>query len=221
MKVAKAILIPCAAMVAYLCACSIGAVAGGSSSDVPNGITIASANGVVDGQTVPGAMVAAFSTDYIPGSVELFDSSRGTTVRHADSVVADTLGGFSFAGLPASRYNFLAYDQATQRALLVGPVPVFADTLFDTTVDSMYVAGGLSGTARNQTGEVLSNGVVLIRGTPYFSPTDSAGGFAIAGVAAGSYRLELFQEPDQSQIPYAVPAGVDTVVISAGGETHL
>jgi hypothetical protein len=206
----------CAMVPVLQLACAVDTVAGGSSSDLPNGITVASVNGVVEGTTRPGALVAAYSADYDPAP--FVDETGGSGPDHADTTYADSAGAFLFSGLPQSDYNLLVRDTASGKALFVKGIPVHRDSVFKTEIDTMYGPGALRGVAVDNSEIPVAWGWVVIDGSPFFDETDSAGNFSIPDMPPADYAIQILS--DMVAIPYPVLVRIDTVTVAPDTTTE-
>ena len=166
------------------CLCSGSPVADGNSSQTGNsGIAITALSKTLSGTTTPGARVSVYSQAFRP-----YQSPSG----FSDSATADDSGRFVLAGLPEGYLNLLVEDAVTGKTGYIPGIPVFTDSLFADTLDSLQRPGYLVGTATDQTGQAWALSYVFITGTPFYAVTKNGGEFLLGPLPAGAYTIGLY-----------------------------
>jgi hypothetical protein len=170
--------------IALMCMCSIGPLAGGNSSQTGNnGIAVASLSQTISGTTRPHAHVSIYGRSYLPYS---------TIPGFCDSTFADDSGRFAFAAVPQGYVNLLVNDDSLGRTGFIKDIPVFADSVFTDTIDTLRHPGLLAGTATDSAGLALALSYVYVPGSPFYTVTRNDGRFLLGPLPAGSYEISLF-----------------------------
>ncbi|HMD67413.1 MAG TPA: hypothetical protein VKF42_00950 [Chitinivibrionales bacterium] len=173
-----------AASVALFCACSGAPLAGGNSSQTGNaGITVASLSQNISGTTHPEARISIYSRSYLP---------YATPPGFCDSTVANDSGRFAFTAVPQGYVNLIVNDDPRGVTAFIKNIPVFADSAFADTVDTLKHPGLLAGTATDSAGLALALSYVYVPGSPFYTVTRNDGEFLLGPLPAGSYTISLF-----------------------------
>ena len=169
---------------AALCLCSMSPLAGGNSSQTGNsGITVASVSQSISGTTRPGALVSIYGRSYLP---------YATPPGFCDSTFADDSGRFAFAGIPQGYVSLLVNDEPRGVTGFIKNIPVFADSTFADTIDTLKHPGLLTGIATDAAGLALALSYVYVPGSPFYAVTRNDGEFLLGPLPAGSYTIGLF-----------------------------
>ncbi|HMA65461.1 MAG: hypothetical protein ACM31E_03385 [Fibrobacterota bacterium] len=185
MKIYKMIFTTAVSVVgSVLAMCQGPDVAGNSSQTGSGGITVASVNGVVSGMTSPDARVSMYVADYVVSS---------NRYMYSDTVLADKTGKFSFDAVDDSYYNLLVVDSVGKMGF-IRSIPVYKDTVFDTSLVKLDNAGSVQGVAHNKDGTVLSRALVLVKGAPFFTNADNAGVFRLEPLPSGPLALQVIND---------------------------
>ncbi len=172
-----------AGLSAFLCMCSMSPLAGGNSSQTGNaGITVASCAQSISGATVPDAHVSIYEENFIP---------YVTPSGFCDSTVADDSGRFVFSPGFYGYYNLLVCDVHHGGAAFVPHIPVFLDSVFADTIDTLKQPGFISGTAIDTAGTIYALSYVFIDGSPFYTVTKNNGDFLLGPLPAGTYATGL------------------------------
>jgi hypothetical protein len=196
--------------------CSMQLAGPGNSSETGNTVRISAAALAISGHAPQGTRVELYSSDYVP--IAQFHSGVSS------SLVVDSSGKFSFGQLAEGYYNLLLRDSAADLSgLFVESVPLFADSTFGRSYDSLALSGSIVGTAlrENAADSVLSWTYVFIAGSPFYDYTADDGQFALSGLPPHRYTLCFFGVDGQ----LVTSAGeleeeADTVTVVAGATTQ-
>jgi hypothetical protein len=178
---ATAVVLTVAAAIALVCGCGASSAPTQAGSETTSGVEIAIHGNSVSGTASPSAKVMIYSTQY----------TYGDTQWVADSAFADTGGAFAFNGLPEGSYNLYVFtvDPAPRGAAFLGlytsskgPDGNQQDTA---PLSPLCI---LMGTA-TYNGSPDKNTRVFITGSPFYSTTDTRGGFGFTGVPFGAYTV--------------------------------
>lgn len=173
-----------AGICALACMCSAPPLAGGNSSQTGNaGITVASLAQSISGVTAPNARISIYEQDFKPYL---------TPSGYSDSVVADDSGRYSFSPAQNGYYNLIVYNDRNGGAGFVPHIPLFADSTFSDTVDTLRQPGFISGTAMDTTGNIFPLSYVFIDGSPFYTVTKNNGGFLLGPLPPGTYLTGFY-----------------------------
>jgi hypothetical protein len=171
-------------MCALLCQCSTGPLAGGNSSQTGNaGICVESGAETISGTTKPGALVAIYELGFKPYM---------TPSGFCDSTVADAGGRFSFTPGSEGYFNLFVHDASLNNAGFISHIPVFSDTVFRDTIDTLRQEGYISGTATDTAGATYALSYIFINGSPFYTVTRNNGDFQLGPLPAGTYETGFF-----------------------------
>jgi hypothetical protein len=184
-KILSIIKVTAVGTIAMFCMCSIGPLAGGNSSQTGNnGIAVASLSQNISGTTRPGARVSIYGQSYLP---------YVTPPGFCDSTFADDSGRFAFAAVPQQGYvNLLVNDEPRGAAGFIKNIPVFLDSVFADTIETLRHPGLLAGTATDSAGLALALSYVYVPGSPFYTVTKNNGAFLLGPLPEGSYKIGLF-----------------------------
>ena len=165
--------------------CSTSPLAGGNSSQTGNaGIAVTASDQSIFGITDSGAHVAIFEQNYRP-----YLTPSGI----CDSTIADNSGRFSFSIVQVGLYNLVVIDQRRGNAAAFIPnIPVYPDSTFTRTIDSLKKNGYISGVARDSMGVIYPLFYLFINGTPFYTVTKNNGDFLLGPLPPGMYKTRLF-----------------------------
>jgi len=200
-----------ACLSAFLCVCSSSPLAGGNSSQTGNsGIAVVSRSQSIFGATVPGARVSIYDQGFRPYL---------TPSGFSDSAVATDSGRFSFSPVAEGHYNLLVVDVRHGGAAFVANIPVFPDSVFADTLDTLRQPGFINGTAADTAGSTYALSYIFIDGSPFYTVTKNNGEFLLGPLPAGTYATGLFANFQITNVKtgeIAQMAGVrtDTTVIT-------
>lgn len=143
------------------------------------------ANGVKDanGKPVGNALVRVFTVDHIPGATLTKSARKANLVWETRT---DASGRFRLDSIQAGQYNVLI-SKDTLRA--------FQDSVFlapglnTLPADTLEAQASLRGVVRLQPVHDPRSVTVQVLGTDLFANVDADGGFVLAGMAGGTYRL--------------------------------
>jgi hypothetical protein len=165
-------------------ACSSSPLAGGNSSQTGNsGITVASLYKSISGTTRPGAQVFIYGRSYLP---------YATPPGFHDSTVANDSGRFAFDAVDTGYVNLLVNDELHGTTGFIKNIPVFANSAFADTIDTLRRPGLLAGTATDSAGLALALSYVYVRGSPFYTVTKNNGDFLLGPLPEGSYTISLY-----------------------------
>jgi hypothetical protein len=171
-------------IIALFCMCSIGPLAGGNSSQTGNnGIAVAALAKTITGTTQPGGRISIYDQNYMPYK---------TPPGFCDSTVADDSGRFVFPIAPEGYYNLLVQDVHRGGTAFIYRIPVFVDSVFADTIDTLRHPGLLAGTATDSAGLALALSYVYVPGSPFYTVTRNDGQFLLGPLPAGNYTIGLF-----------------------------
>lgn len=183
-RVCSFIKISLVAAAALFFACSSAPLAGGNSSQTGNnGIAVASVSQNISGTTRPGAEVSIYGQSYLP---------YATPPGFRDSTVADDSGRFAFSSVPQGHVNLLVNDNSRGTTGFIKNIPVYTDSAFVDTIDTLRHPGLLAGTATDSAGLALALSYVYVRGSPFYTVTKNNGDFLLGPLPAGDYTIGLF-----------------------------
>ncbi len=199
-------------LVALLCACSSAPLAGGNSSQTGNaGITVASLSQNISGTTRPGALVFIYGRSYLP---------YATPPGFRDSTFADDSGRFAFTPDTQGYVNLIVNDELHGTTGFIKNIPVFADSAFTDTIDTLKHPGLLAGIATDSAGSALALSYVYVPGSPFYTVTRNDGQFLLGPLPAGSYTIGLFANfvvananPDQLIATFTTVADTSSAVV--------
>jgi hypothetical protein len=170
-----------AAIILVTCMCSVSQLAGGNSSQTGNnGIVVSALSHSVSGFTHPGSRLSIYSDQYRP-----YQTAPG----FCDSAIADDSGRFAFAITPDGYYNLVAHDEASGGMAFVPRIPVFQDTVFADTIDTLRHPGFLQGTATDTAGRIFALSYVFVAGSPFYTVTRNDGTFLLGPLPFGTYAI--------------------------------
>jgi hypothetical protein len=173
-----------AILTALFCMCTLAPLAGGNSSQTGNnGIAVAALAKTISGTTQPGARISIYDQNYTP-----YKTPSGI----CDSTVADDSGRFVFSIALEGYYNLLVQDVHRGGTAFIYRIPVFVDSVFADTLDTLRHPGLLAGTATDSTGLALALSYVYVPGSPFYTVTRNDGGFLLGPLPAGNYTIGLF-----------------------------
>jgi len=171
-------------VVALFCACSSSQLAGGNSSQTGNaGITVAAVSKSISGTARPGARISIYSQSYLPCSA---------IPGFCDSTTADDSGRFAFSDTFIGYVNLLVKDEPSQSAAFIKKIPVFTDSSYADTVDTLKHQGLVKGTAIDSSGLALALSYVYVQGSPFYAVTKNDGEFLLGPLPAGGYTIGLY-----------------------------
>ena len=183
-KILSIIKVTAVGTIALFCMCSMSPLAGGNSSQTGNnGIAVAALAKTITGTTRPGVQVSIFGHAYLP---------YATPPGFCDSTFADDSGRFAFAAVPEGHVNLLVNDGLRGTAGFIRNIPVFADSAFTDTIDTLKHPGLLAGTATDSAGLALALSYVYVPGSPFYTVTRNDGQFLLGPLPAGCYEISLF-----------------------------
>jgi hypothetical protein len=169
---------------ALFCMCTLAPLAGGNSSQTGNnGIAVAALAKTISGTTHPGARISIYDQNFMP-----YKTPSGV----CDSTVADDSGRFAFPVALEGYYNLLVQDVHREGTAFIYRIPVFADSVFADTIDTLRHPGLLAGTATDSAGLALALSYVYVPGSPFYTVTRNDGQFLLGPLPAGSYTIGLF-----------------------------
>jgi hypothetical protein len=195
----------------FFCLCSTSPIAGGNSSQTGNaGIAVVSRSQSIFGETAPNAHVSIYEQNYTPYL---------TPSGYCDSTVSDDTGRFVFSNVQEGYFNLLVHDVHRGNAGFVSRIPVFADSVFNDTIDTLKQPGFISGNATDTAGRIFALSYVFIQGSPFYTITKNNGDFMLGPLPAGTYATGFFANfqvvnattGEMAQVPSAL---TDTVVIA-------
>jgi|WetSurMetagenome_2_1015567.scaffolds.fasta_scaffold00148_24 hypothetical protein len=167
--------------VALFFACSSAPLAGGNSSQTGNnGITVAAASQSVSGATRAGAKLWIYDQEYRP-----YANPPG----FRDSTVASDSGRFAFTLQTQGYYNLLVHDESGDG--FIRHIPVFTDSVFTDTLDSLSSPGFIAGTASDDGGRILPLGYIFVKGSPFYTVSRNDGWFLLGPLPPGGYYLDI------------------------------
>lgn len=173
-----------AGMAGLLFMCSPAPLAGGNSSQTGNsGLVVSSLSQTVCGTTRPATHVSVYSQSYMP-----YQAASG----FCDSVTADDSGRFAFPGLPQGYFSILANDTVSGTTGFMSPVPVFPDSSFADTIDTLRRPGFIAGTLTDTAGNALALSYVFINGSPFYAVTKNNGDFLLGPIPSGTYTMQFY-----------------------------
>ena len=177
------LIVLCAA--AFLLRCGVSPLAGGNSSQTGNaGIAVSARNQSIYGKTASGAHVAIFEQNYKP-----YVTPSGI----CDSTMADDSGRFSFSAIQAGAYNLVAIDvRHDNLSAFISGIPVYPDSMFNRTIDSLKMQGFISGAAVDTFGAIYPLSYIFIEGTPFYTITKNNGDFLLGPLPPGRYATGMF-----------------------------
>jgi hypothetical protein len=159
-------------------------VAGGNSSQTGNsGITVSAVSKSVSGATAPGARVYVYDQSYRP---------YVTPSGFCDSTVADDSGRFTLSIAREGYFNMLVNDDKRRVAGYLPNIPVFVDTLFRDTLDTLRRPGFISGNTTDTSGKIYALSYVFVLGTPFYTVTKNNGDFLLGPLPAATYTTGFF-----------------------------
>ncbi len=186
--IGKSILVLSTIVCVLLCACSAQKIAGGNSSQTGNnGMLLAAVSQTICGTTIPHAYIAVYADSFLPYK---------DTLGFSDSTLANDSGHFSFSNLAPGYYNVFVDNRAKSRGgmAFVQKVPVFKDSVFSDTLDSLAQSGFVAGNAVDSMNNPLFLSYIFIKGSPFYTLAKSNGGFLLGPVPEGKYKVGLFAD---------------------------
>ena len=166
----------------FSCRCGMN-VAGNSSQTGNNGITVCALAKSISGTTQPRAKISIYSQSYLP-----YANPPG----FSDSTTADDSGKFSFSMQADGYYNLYVRGTGMGGSAFLQQIPVFTDSLFADTLDSLSSPGYFSGTATNTESDTIPLSYVFISGSPFYDVTGNKGEFFIGPLPTGYYTVEFY-----------------------------
>ncbi len=160
----------------WFASCQSGEIAGGL--ETTNGVTVAVSGDTVDGSTGP--------------DVQLFlcdNAFRNDTSAQpfSDSTISGRSGLFRFFGVPAGKYNLLAWNRRDSSAVVTG-ITVGNGSAY--RLDAVPFTPDCTVRGKVSIEDQLWDSVaVFLLGTPLAEKSDSGGTFNIAGVPQGKYLI--------------------------------
>jgi hypothetical protein len=177
-----------------VCRCSVSQLAGGNSSQTGNnGIIITAQAQSISGTTAPDAHLALYDQNFRPYL---------TPSGFCDSTIADKNGYFALSPGRGGYYNLLVCDVHRGSAAFVQRIPVFADSTFTYTLDTLRQPGFISGTAIDTTEKIYPLSYVYIDGSPFYTVTKNNGDFQLGPLPVGTYTTGFFANFQVADIPY-------------------
>lgn len=167
----------------FLVLCQGSNVAGNSSQTGSGGVTVASVKGVVSGTASSNARVSMYVWDYVV---------KSNKPVFSDTVYADEAGTFSFETVADSYYNLLVVD-TTGKMGFIRNVPVFKDSVFDTSHIKIEKPGTLKGVAYLN-GRTFARALVRLRGAPFFTIADNNGAFTFDTLPSGPQVIQVIND---------------------------
>jgi hypothetical protein len=169
---------------AALCLCSMAPVAGGNSSQTGNnGITVSASAKTISGTTARDAHISIYEQNFRP---------HLTPSGICDSTVADDSGRFAFSIVQEGYFNLLVNDVRRGNAGFVPRIPVFADSVFHDTIDTLKQPGSISGTTTDTAGRTYALSYIFIEGSPFYTVTRNNGDFLLGPLPSGTYTTGFF-----------------------------
>jgi hypothetical protein len=170
--------------IASFCLCSMAPIAGGNSSQTGNnGITVSASLNTISGTTARNARISIYEQNFRPYL---------TPSGMSDSTVADDSGRFVFSIASEGYFNLFVNDTRRGNASFIARIPVFADSVFSDTIDTLRQPGFISGTAKDTAGTVYALSYIFINGTPFYTVTKNDGGFLLGPLPSGTYATGMF-----------------------------
>jgi hypothetical protein len=84
------------------------------------------------------------------------------------------------------------FDGGHGCAAFIPRIPVFIDSLFRDTLDTLKKPGFISGTAKDTAGMTYPLSYIFIDGTPFYTVTKNNGDFLLGPLPEGTYATGLF-----------------------------
>ena len=187
-KITKKLLIIIVVFSTLLCGCSTQNLAGGNSSQTGNnGMTLSAISQTITGTTIPHSYVAVYADSFLPYQ---------DTLGFFDSTIANDSGNFSFTNLSPGYYNVFVENRAISRGgmAFVQKIPVFRDSLFADTLDSLAHSGFITGNAVDSLKNPLFLSYIFVKGSPFYTLTKTNGDFLLGPLPAGKYKVGLFAD---------------------------
>lgn len=141
-----------------------------------------------NGQPAVNTTIRLYSVDHEPGNPANAAPKGSATQDFVFSARTDSLGRYSVDSVARGEYNLLGEKD--------GQV-FYRDSIFLTpgrnteVVDTLQVAGSITGTVALQPNHDLSNVIVHVLGTNVFSNVDERGRFTLRTLAGGRYSLKI------------------------------
>jgi hypothetical protein len=166
------------------CLCTMAPVAGGNSSQTGNnGITVSASVKTISGTTARDAHISIYEQNFRPYL---------TPSGFCDSTVADDSGRFAFSIVQDGYFNLFVNDVRRGSAGFIARIPVFADSVFSDTIDTLKQPGFVAGTATDTAGRTYALSYLFIDGSPFYTVTKNDGGFLLGPLPAGTYATGLY-----------------------------
>ena len=168
---------------ALFCMCTLAPLAGGNSSQTGNnGIAVASVSQNISGTTRPGARISIYDQNY-----RAYKTPSGV----CDSTIADDSGRFVFSIALEGHYNLLVQDVHRGGTAFIPRIPVFVDSVYRDTVDTLRHPGFIAGVATDTLGRTFALSYVFINGSPFYTVTKNNGDFLLGPLPAGPYKIGI------------------------------
>lgn len=188
----------------FFCLCGNN-VAGSETTNGDQMVVTASKDSIY-GTAPVGHTIYLFSSDYCPYN----DSGFSRTA------IADSSGAFSFNNLKNGEYA--VYCKLADSDLSVFVKLILGSWGNTDTVFAFGENGSFSGKLIDATGVPLSLYNVYIPGSPFFTVTDSSGGFVIDSIPEGNYKVYFSRNSNDVNSPTKSRKIIE-VTIGAGKET--
>lgn len=172
-------------LIATLSGCSVSTIsdAGNSSQTGNNGVIVAARNNLISGTTQPNARIYIFDQEYRP-----FKNPAG----FEDSTIADSTGSFTLVSSREGRINLLVQNELKGTSGFIANIPVYSDSVFADTLDSLCQPGFLKGKAIDSAGGIFALSYAFIKGSPFYTVTNNNGDFLLGPLPAGRFRIGFF-----------------------------
>jgi len=157
-----------------------------------------------DGYPAAGVMVRFVSADHDPGA-----NGTSVTLKAKDSCYTNADGYYSTDSLSKGTWNILAADAGDRNKVFMDSLTFTGDTL-KVKDASLAIPGAVRGAVKVRRGDDPRNVSVFVIGALAYSMAENDGGFSLASMAKGRYRLRVRAYDPKYEI-------VDTVVDVASG----
>ncbi|MBD3344147.1 MAG: hypothetical protein GF401_03690 [Chitinivibrionales bacterium] len=164
-----------------LLSCSVSELAG-NSSDTQNGVTVIACNGSLEGSAPSGTQLELYPVTHNP----VTDSAASITGR----IAAASNDSFRFESISDGNYNLLCTKPAGENMLFLKSITIAPGTV-DTLHGTLEPPGDILGMEGQTASSDSVTWHVLIMGSPFQAAVSREGNFNLAGLPAGTHRLDL------------------------------
>ncbi len=178
LSIIKMLAVSAAGPLFFFCSSAVSLSGGNSSQTGNSGIMIASSVKSIYGATVPDAHVAIYEESFKP---------YATPSGFCDSTVADDSGRFVIPIAREGYFNLYVNDVRRGNAGFIHRIPVFADSVFIDTIDTLKQPGFISGNVTDTAGKIYALAFVFIQGSPFYTVTKNNGDFLLGPLPEGKY----------------------------------